>query len=162
MTTINELLPLGSNLTKTQIKVLADQSVSNLLESGGNVIQIAEMISKMELFIKEVKANSKYVDYVRDEVIKFGKEGCKTASGTKIECAEVGTKYNYEHCGDVKWELLNHQVHSATASLKQREDFLKTVPVGGIDVVDDVSGEVYHIDPPIKTSTSSYKVTISK
>lgn len=161
MTTINELLPLGSNLTKTQIKLVADQSVDNLLE-GGNAIEIAEMISKMELFIKEVKANPKYVDYIRDEVIKFGREGVKTASGTKIECAEVGTKYNYESCGDVKWQLLNHQVYSATNSLKQREEFLKSIPAGGVDVLDDVSGEVYHIDPPIKTSTSSYKVTISK
>ena len=161
MRTINELMPLGNELTKSQIKLIADQSVRNLLDFG-NPIEVAEIISKMELFIKEVKANPQYVDFVRDEVIKFGREGVKTSSGTKIECAEVGTKYNFDNCGDVKWQLLKHQVDSASASLKQREDFLKSIPQGGVDVLDDLSGEVYHIDPPIKTSTSSYKVTISK
>jgi hypothetical protein len=156
-----EQLPIISNqLTKTQIKLIAQQSVNDLLERG-NPIQVAEAISKMELLIKEIKADQRYIDYVREELIKLGKS-TQSESGTKIECAEVGTKYDYNNCGDTKWQMFKQQVDSATQSLKEREEFLKTIPYGGLQVLDDVTGELVHINPPIKTSTSSYKVTIGK
>lgn len=156
-----EQLPvISTELTKTQIKLIASQSVTDLLERG-NPIQVAEAISKMELFIKEIKSDQRYIDYVREELTKFGKN-FQTSSGTKIECAEVGTKYDYNNCGDTKWQMFKQQVDSATASLKEREEFLKTIPYGGLQVLDDVTGELVHINPPIKTSTSSYKVTIGK
>jgi hypothetical protein len=46
-------------------------------------------------------------------------------------------------------------------SMKWRKDFLKTVPVSGLDIITE-DGEAVRIYPPSKKSTSSYKVELAK
>jgi hypothetical protein len=126
----------------------------------GNVIEMADAFAKVEMLIKEIKSSPAYIDYLREEVSKYGKSHT-TSSGTKIELAEVGTKYDYQTCGDSKLEELNTKLISIENAIKERQTFLKTIPVSGMDVVLE-GGEVCKLYPPIKTSTSSVKCTIAK
>jgi hypothetical protein len=48
----------------------------------------------------------------------------------------------------------------ATKALKERQDFLKVVPVAGVLFTDEITGETYKIYPPSKTSTTSVAVTL--
>jgi hypothetical protein len=157
---MSNLPTITNEFTKTQIKIIAENSVNEVLESG-NVIDVADSISKMELFIKEVKSNKVFVEYLRDEVAKYGKE-CFTKSGTKIELFEGGVKYNFATCGDIEWETLNAQMESLKTQIAEREKFLRYVPLKGQPIVCKVTGEAYDVYPPSKTSTSTYKVTIGK
>jgi hypothetical protein len=150
---------ITSELTKTQIKIVADNMVSNIMENG-NVIEVADTISKMELFIKELKGNTSYIGFLYDEVSKYGKSHT-TASGTKLELAEVGVKYDYSKCQDAIWNELQNSLESIQALIKNRETFLKAVPIQGLDIINE-DGEVLKIYPPSKTSTSSVKCTIQK
>jgi len=150
---------ITSELTKTQIKIVADNMVSNIMENG-NVIEVADTISKMELFIKELKGNSNYIGFLCDEVSKYGKS-YTTASGTKLELAEVGVKYDYSKCQDAIWNELQNSLESIQALVKNRETFLKAVPIHGLDIINE-DGEVLKIYPPSKSSTSSVKCTIQK
>ena len=149
---------ITSELTKTQIKIVADNMVSNILENG-NVIEVADTISKMELFIKELKGNSNYISFLYDEVSKYGKS-CKTTSGTKLEISEKGV-YDYSKCDDAIWNELQNSLESIQALIKNRETFLKAVPIHGLDIINE-DGEVLKIYPPSKSSTSSVKCTIQK
>jgi len=45
--------------------------------------------------------------------------------------------------------------------IKNRETFLKAVPIHGLDIINE-DGEVLKIYPPNKSSTSSVKCTIQK
>jgi hypothetical protein len=150
---------ITSELSKTQIKIVADNMVSNILENG-NVIEVADTISKMELFIKELKGNSNYINFLYDEVSKYGKSHI-TSSGTKLELAEVGVKYDYTTCQDAIWNELQNSLESIQALIKNRETFLKAVPIHGLDIINE-DGEVLKIYPPSKSSTSSVKCTIQK
>ena len=150
---------ITSELTKTQIKIVADNMVSNIMENG-NVIEVADTISKMELFIKELKGNSNYISFLYDEVSKYGKS-YTTTSGTKLELAEVGIKYDYSNCQDAIWNELQNSLESIQALIKNRETFLKAVPNHGLDIINE-DGEVLKIYPPSKSSTSSVKCTIQK
>jgi hypothetical protein len=150
---------ITSELTKTQIKIVADNVVSNIMENG-NVIEVADTISKMELFLKELKSNTSYIGILYDEVSKYGKS-YTTASGTKLELAEVGVKYNYKICQDAIWNELQNSLESIQALIKNRETFLKAVPNHGLDIINE-DGEVLKIYPPNKSSTSSVKCTIQK
>jgi len=153
-------LPAVSNdLTKSQIKIIAEAVIHDLGENG-RMIEAAETLSKMEFLIKEIKASKNFVDYVRDEVSKYGKE-LTTSTGVKIELAEVGTKYDYSQCNDEVLSELEFQLTIAEARVKERRDFLKTLPLSGIDVLLD-GGEVTRIFPPSKSSTSSFKTTLNK
>jgi len=153
------MLPTLSNgLTKTQIKIVAQNSVNELLNNG-NILEAAEMISVMETFIKEVRASKEFTDYVRDEVSKNGKD-ITNASGAKIELAETGIKYDYSKCGDDILIDLEKQLELIEIDIDQRKQFLKTLPLSGIEIVNE--DEVTKIYPPSKQSNSSYKITLCK
>ena len=153
------MLPvLSSGLTKTQVKVIAQKSIQELLNNG-NILEAAEMISVMETFIKEVRASKEFTEYVRDEVSKNGKD-ITNPSGAKIELAETGVKYDYSQCGDYQLQMYEQQLESLENSIDMRKQFLKTLPPSGIEIVD--GDEVHRVYPPSKSSTSSYKITLSK
>jgi hypothetical protein len=118
------------------------------------------MIAKMEFFMKELKNNPEYVDYLRYEVAKYGGTHT-TPSGTRIELAEVGTKYDYVFCEDDIIDDMVIQREALDERIKERQEFLKRLPVEGIDIISQ-HGEVKRIYPPSKSSTSSVKCTISK
>lgn len=152
-------LPAVSNeLTKTQIKIIAEDSVSRLIDNG-NLVESSETFSKVEMLIKEIKSNKDYIDNLRDEVSKFGKQVI-TPSGTKIELAEVGVKYDYSNCGDETYKKMLFQFEILETAIKERQDFFKTIPLSGIEVLYD--DEIVKLYPPSKSSTSSIKTTISK
>ncbi|CAB5217834.1 hypothetical protein UFOVP208_19 [uncultured Caudovirales phage] len=154
------MLPqISQELNKTQIKIIADNSVNEILENG-NVIDVADTIAKMELMIKELKSNPKYIDYLRDEVSKYGTNHI-TSSGTKIELAETGTKYDYSQTNDVVYFDLIKQSEVLNEQIKEREKFLKAIPKSGTHILTE-DGEMIIIYPPSKSSNSSYKTTIQK
>lgn len=158
--TISALELFEQGLTKSDIKVMANRTVESVLNQG-NPLQVAEAVSAMELFIKEVKDDKRFKEYVREEVSKTPK-GFTSKSGAKIECCEVGSSYNYDMTGDVEIAMLEADFQRAEANLKERKEFLKKLPAAGIDVIVPFSGEVIHIYPPAKSSTSSYKITLAK
>lgn len=164
MQTINEQITalelFETGLRKTDIKIMAANAVESVLEKG-NVLQVAEALSAMDGFVKEVKDDPRFKDYVREEASKTPK-GFISNSGAKIECCEVGTAYDFSNCGDVELEMCDQAFKSAEAALKERKEFLKKVPAAGIDVIVPYTGEVIKIYPPSKTSTSSYKITLAK
>ena len=154
------MLPtITHEVNKTTLKRMASTTMDELMENG-RIIEAADMIAKMEFFMKELKNNPEYVDYLRYEVAKYG-GAHTTPSGTRIELAEVGTKYDYVFCED---DILNDLVISRLAleeQIKERQDFLKNLPSEGIEIITRY-GEVKRIYPPSKSSTSSIKCTISK
>tara|TARA_R110000868_G_scaffold106790_1_gene292612 strand:+ start:228 stop:695 length:468 start_codon:yes stop_codon:yes gene_type:complete len=155
------MLPIITNeLSKTQIKVIADQTASDIIDNGKDIIQIADTIAKMELFIKELKANPEYLDYLITEVSKFGK-GTTTSTGTKLELAEVGVKYDFSQCNDPELKKMEQEFEVLEEKIKCRKDFLKTLSANGIDVMTE-EGELITLYPPSKTSKSSVKTTILK
>jgi hypothetical protein len=154
------MLPtITHEVNKTMLKGMASNTLGELMENG-RIIEAADMIAKMEFFIKELKSNPEYIDYLRSEVAKYGSVHT-TPSGTRIELAEVGTKYDYVFCED---DILNDLVISRLAleeQIKERQEFLKHLPSEGIEIISRY-GEVKRIYPPSKSSTSSIKCTISK
>jgi hypothetical protein len=153
------MLPIiTKDLTKGQIKTMAQESFQALTESG-RILEAADMLAKMELFIKELKSNPEYIDYLRYEVAKYGSS--TTLNGTRIELAEVGTKYDYTFCEDEIHNELIIRKASLDEQIKEREAFLKTLPAAGIEVINE-DGVVCRIYPPSKHSTSSVKCTIQK
>ena len=156
------MLPVITNeLSKTQIKAIANQTAQDIIDNGKDVIQIADTIAKIELFIKELKATPEYLDYLITEVSKYGK-GMTTSTGTKLELAEVGTKYDFSQCNDPELKKMEQEFEVLEDKIKCRKDFLKTLSANGITVLDEETGETITLYPPSKTSKSSVKCTITK
>jgi hypothetical protein len=153
------MLPvLTSGLTKTQIKVIAQSSVNELM-SNGRILEAAEALTVMENFIKEVRSSKEFTEYVREEVGKNGKD-ITNPSGAKIELAETGTKYDYSGCNDSALIEVESNLVEIESLISDRKAWLKTIPAEGMEVV--IGDEIVRVYPPTKTSTSSYKITLSK
>jgi hypothetical protein len=152
------MLPeINEQISKANIQYLANKVVDNVCLTG-NIIQLAENLAKMDLLIKEIKDNSNYKDYILNEVSKYGKSHV-TASGTKLEVAEVGTKYDYSLTGDVELKELEEQKAIIEFKIKERQTFLKALK-RPMEVL--FADELITLHPPAKTSTTSIKTTISK
>jgi hypothetical protein len=154
-----QLPTLTNGISKSQLKIMADLSLQEIFENG-KIIEAAEALSVMENFIKELRSNKQFSDYVRDEITKNGKQ-IETQSA-KLELAETAIKYNFDNCGDPIYQKLEQQLQSVEADLKDRKEFLKTVPVSGLSIINEETGELNTIYPPSKQSTSTYKITLKK
>jgi hypothetical protein len=60
-------------------------------------------------------------------------------------------EYDYTNCGDSEWEQLVSDRESLDRRTKDREDFLKTIPATGINVVEKMTGYLVTLYPPSKT-----------
>ena len=154
-----QLPQITNGISKSQIKIMADMSLQEIFDNG-KIIEAAEALTIMENFAKELRGNKQFTDYVLDEVSKNGKQ-LETQSA-KIELAETGVKYDFSKCGDFIFDQLSQQLESIEAQLKERKEFLKTVPSSGLSILDETTGQVNTVYPPSKTSSSTYKITLKK
>jgi hypothetical protein len=154
ITTSRPALYDGGN-TKKEIESLALLLVEDVLEKG-NPLELAERIAATENLIKALKENSRFTDYVKEELAKSSGK-FSTPSGTRIEACEVSVSYDYSSNGD--WLALDSQEKEIKERKKALEEKLRKIPSGKL-LVDDQTGET--LIGPVKTSKSSYKVTLQK
>ena len=146
---------ITEGLSKRQISELADQSLNNVLEEG-NVFKVAEALAAMEEFVKNVRKDERFVQFLRDELAKHhGK--LITTSGAKVELCEAGVSYDYSN--NAEWRELDEQIRILTEQRKVVEEKLRSIAPGRM-AVDPETGEV--IEGPMKSSKSTYKITLKR
>ena len=148
-------LLITEGLTKKQIADLADRSVEAVLEEG-NVFQVAEALSAMDEFVKNVRQDERFVQFLRDELAKHHGR-LLTKSGARIESCEAGVSYDYSSSGE--WRGLDEQMKLIASQKKALEEKLRKVAPGKM-AVDPETGEV--IEGPMKASKSTYRITLRK
>jgi len=152
----SETLPsISEGLSKKQIAEMADQSVSTVLERG-NVFEVAEALAAMEEFVKNVRKDERFVEFLRDELTKH-RGRLTTNSGAKIEVCEAGV--NYDYSGNGEWRELDQQIKMLTDQRRAVEENLRKLAPGRM-AVDPETGEV--LEGPLKTSKSTYRITLSR
>lgn len=92
------------------------------------------------------------------EAAKFGDKPFMF-HGAELHHTATYTSYDYRHCNDRVYEKLKEANDLSTAKLKDRETLLKALKEKQT-MVDEDSGEVYVILPPIKSQTMGLKVSI--
>jgi hypothetical protein len=156
LTQHNAVPAISEGLTKTQIIKLAKQSVDNVLEDHSFIFQVAEAIAAMEEFAKQVRKDERFVEILRDEIIKHNGKTA-TPSGAKLEICEAGVSYDYSV--DAGWRSLEQEIQELTEKRKALEEKLRRIAPGKM-WVDDETGEV--LEGPLKISKSTYRITLGK
>jgi hypothetical protein len=151
----SSLPSIKEGLNKKQIAELALKSVDNVLEEG-NVFGVAEALAAMEEFTKAVRKDDRYIEFLRDELIKHNGR-LATASGAKIEICEAGVTYDYSHSAE--WSEIEEQIKFLQERKKAVEEKLRKVAPGRM-AVDPETGEV--IEGAFKSSKSTYRITLAK
>jgi hypothetical protein len=151
----NGLPALGKGLKKYQVHELAAQSVDNVLEEG-NAFEVAEALAAMEEFVKTVRKDERYIQFLRDELAKHHGR-LITTSGAKIELCEAGVSYDYSPSSE--WKELDEAIKALQEKKKGVEEKLRMVAPGRM-AVDPETGEV--IEGAFKSSRSTYRITLGK
>jgi hypothetical protein len=152
----NSSLPsIKEGLGKKQVHQLADESVGHVLEEG-NVFQVAEALAAMEEFVKTVRKDERYVQFLRDELVKHHGR-LVTHSGAKVELCEAGVSYDYSN--NAEWNALDEEIRFLSERKKILEETLRKLEPGRM-AVDPETGEVF--EGPMKTSRSTYRITLAK
>lgn len=142
--------------TQTQIDVFSDSIIQAVKEGEANPLEVLIQIKALQ------KVSDRVLKEINDNLLNEANKYSETNfefMGAKIEKAELGTKYDYASCGDTEYEMLDSQMNSLKQRIKEREDFLKSIKQD-ITLVDNFTGEVVTVHPPIKKSTSGLKVSI--
>ena len=112
----------------------------------------------MAEIIKTITENEDYKKAVLEAFQKYGKSF--EFMGNKVSISEVGTKYNYDNTMDSEIiDLLKKQDELKT-KIKDRAEFLKALPAKGQIIVNELTGEMVTIYPPLKSSTTSPVITL--
>ena len=151
----NTLPLIGEGLSKKQITNMAEESVEHVLEEG-NVFQVAEALAAMEEFVKTVRKDERYVQFLRDELAKHHGR-LVTASGAKIESCEAGVSYDYS--GNAEWREIEAERYEIERRRKALEEKLRLLAPGRV-AVDPETGEM--LEGPQKSSKSTYRITLAR
>jgi len=134
--------------TKGNASLIAKQ----IIESDLSPLELATKISFMEKCLDEAKKGIK--EDVLEEMYKYAKAEKISSLGASLEIFEAGTKYNFENCNHPHLAELEQQVADIKVFLKALKE--------SMTIINESTGEIITIHPPIKTSTTSYKVTLAK
>jgi hypothetical protein len=146
---------IQEGLNKKQIRDLADNSVEHVLENG-NVFQVAEALAAMDEFVKTMRKDERYIQFLRDELVKHHGR-LTTSSGAKIEMCEAGVSYDYSN--NAEWNNLEAQIKALQEQKKGLEERLRSIAPGRIGV-DPETGEV--IEGAFRSSRSTYRITLAR
>ena len=153
---MNELTVNKIPASKEEQAVLSSAMINSVLDGEIDpikaVVQAKSLVETLTLFLKDKGVN----DLVLREVEKYGKQTSK--DGATIAIKEVGSKWDYSECGDPIYNRLSSQKAEIEEKLKEREALLKATREPRTEV-DEETGEVYTVNPPSKSSTTSYAIT---
>lgn len=142
--------------TKTGVDIFSKQLITAVENGEVNPLQLKALFKVMEKVSEKVDEGIK--DSLLREADKYNEKKFNMY-GFDIEKAEVGTKYDYAACGD---PIYNHRLQiflEAEKQLKERAEFLKALHEP-LTLVDDESGEVATVRPPLKKSTTGLKFSM--
>jgi len=142
--------------TQTQVDVFSDQIIESVKHGEANPLEVLTMFKAFE------KVSERVLNEIKPNILTEAEkhpERIFEFNGNKIEKAELGVKYNYSICNDPVYNELKMKLDEAAKLVKEREEFLKALKEP-ITQLNEDTGEIFKIIPPLKTSQSGVKISI--
>lgn len=158
---MKELKPLNVvslfDTTKQQRFQFVESLVNTLEEGEADPLKVHAIVKSMEDVVKNITSNEKYKNLLLESAEKNGKKFQMFNADFSIK--EVGVKYDYANCNDTELNELQMQLDELTEKVKNRQKFLQTISISGLDIITK-DGEAIKVYPPAKSSTTSVTVTL--
>ena len=167
LTTLNILSLFETN--KDQRRFFAEDIVQNLRDEVADPLKVHIQIKAMEEIINSLtntteKTNKNFtlaIDYKNMLLAAAEKNGKKFQMfNAEFSIKEVGTKYDFSKCEDLELNDLIAKQVEIDLKIKAKQEFLKTIPVAGVVITNEETGETYKVYPPAKSSTTSVAVSL--
>jgi len=142
--------------TKSQRQTFVTDVLEKIENGEVNPIKVHAQLKKIEDIFKQLTGNDTYKKYLLDDVEKNGKKF--EAFNAEFSVKEAGVKYDYSQCNDRELNSLMAAQETLDETVKNRQTFLKTVPVQGLEIRD--GDELVTIYPPSKSSSTTVNVIL--
>lgn len=157
MELINHTEQLLSALTgRLQVKALEEAFTTQIEEGYTNPLEFTVRAKMLIEALQKTLDNTK--ELAMTEQMKYGKRA--ELFGAEVSQMESGVRYDFSDCNDPVYFELKALLEESKAKLSEREKFLKSLPHEIPFVTED--GEIVAIKPPIKLSTTTLRVTLTK
>ena len=150
------ILSLFAGCDASQRASFTSQVIESLDRGYADPIKTLSAIRNLQSILADIEAFNK--ELVLTEVEKNG--GKVDLWGISVQKREGGTKYDYSQTNDHFYQHLSSALENSKKMVKEREDFLKSLPADGQLITDEDTGDVYKIYRPIKSSTTTVAVTL--
>jgi hypothetical protein len=140
--------------SKQGIEMFSNQLIRQVKDGHVNALELKAYLKTLELIVEKVNEATRSEQL--EEADKYGEKKFD-AFGFEIEKAELGTKYDYSSCGDTVYERREVDLKTSKRMLDERIAFLKSVKEP-LTLVDELTGEVVTIRPPLKKSTTGLRL----
>jgi hypothetical protein len=141
----------------SEVAIFAKQIIENVQNGNANPLEVKVMMRALRAVAEEVE--EEIDDNAISEAEKYS-EKVVEMYGARIEKAEVGVNYNYASSGLSEWEKLDAEIKALTDRRKEKETFLRALKEP-MTVVNESTGEIETIKPPLKKSKSGIKVYLA-
>lgn len=146
-------------INKSDQNDLANRLINTVLDGDIDLVEATVKAKSLIEVLTKFVNDDRVKDCTLSEIEKNGKE--TSWNGARLAIKEVGVKYDYSDCNDPVYMDLLKQKKVIDKQLKERESFLKSLS-NRTTIVDDETGEVATVIPPVKMSSQGYTITFSK
>ena len=154
--TANNVLALFYT-SKQERQTFVTDAIERILDGHEDPIKALITLKCMEEIIDKITGHKGFRDACITEAEKYGKTFDKV--NAKLAIREAGVRYNFEECGDLELLELMTMRQELDEKIKKRQEFIKMIPIEGIEVINE-DGVISHIYPPSKTSTTTLTCTL--
>lgn len=142
--------------TQTSIDYFSDSVIALVKNGEENAIKVLVQMKAME------RATERITKEIKDNCMREADLYPGTSFeylGNTIQKVDVRTEYDFTACEDPEWNRLENTIKSLKVLQKQRESFLRGSGEP-FAILNEETGEVNKVYPPIKKSTQGLKVNI--
>jgi hypothetical protein len=144
------------DMGKKEIIAHAKDIYNAMMDGNLDPIETMIEVKKGILFFETLDENVRPVIYGKTIV---GRGDILKMHNVEIEPSELGVKWNFDVCNDNILTRLINALEAAKTAVTDRQNFLKVITTQ-TDVVDEETGEVYRVNPPVRTSLNGYKFSV--
>lgn len=142
-------------LTKSEQTDMAQQIIDRVNEGELSAMEAKLFLKSAEAVV--ARAMDGIDPMARREAERYGEKAFRL-KGVNIELANTGTKYDYSGCNDPELTNLQGQLDEIKRLVTARQKFLQALKKP-TTIVDDSTGEIITINPPIKTWNEGLKIS---
>ena len=136
---------------KHQLDTLIDVIVN---EAEGYELEAYITAKKLEYVVKSL------IEVLQPMAISEAeKQKGNTLYGAEVNVKDTGVRYNFSECGYLPYNNLISDKKQIETELKGMETLLKSINKK-TTIVDEQSGEILEVKPPVRTSGTSIVLTI--
>lgn len=145
------------NTSKEGIERFSNQIIEAVTNGNVDALRVKAYLKTLQEIAERIDKGTKYEQAM--EASKYPENKPFMIAGCEMVHTSVHTAYEFAACNDSQWDELQVLKNGIKDKIEAREKFLKAIKER-TSIVDEETGAVIRLNPPLKKQTIGVKVSI--